>query len=118
MKVSRVIFQENNKCKGSFLAVCSIVLDEQLRLNDIRVYMGKDGKEYLVMPSKQDICKDIIKMNKLEEIKTPVNCTGSENCKYDEYFHPVDSDLYREMLEVVVNGYKRFRETGKQSYRP
>lgn len=118
MKVSRVILQDVDKHKGSFLATCSIVLDEQLKLNEIRLYKNREGKEYLVLPSKQDICKEILDMNKGNDIRTPVNCTDLKNCDYNEYFHPVDSFLYRELLEAVVSGYKSFLETGKSSYRP
>ncbi len=118
MKVSRVIFQDVEKHKGSFLATCSVVLDEQLKLNEIRLYKGRDNKNYLVLPSKQDICREILDLNKDIDIRTPVNCTDLKNVKYNEYFHPVDSFLYRELLDAIVKGYKNFIDTGKISYRP
>lgn len=119
MKISRVIFYEERCNRGSLLATCSVVLDECIKLNDIRLYRNKNtGKEYLVLPSKQDIYKRVEEANKGVNIDFPEDHSVSGKKKYDEFFHPVECYMYVELLECIKKGYDYFMKTGKVSYRP
>lgn len=111
MKVSKVVFRDSSHSKA--LAVCDIVLDDCLRLKDISLYCNEKGY-YLVMPSKQDVYQDIKKINKDKDVK----CPKTENKKYEEFFHPLSSDFYKELLSVVETGYERYKTTGKSYYKP
>lgn len=119
MRISRVIFYEEKCNRGSLLATCSIVLDECIKLNNIRLYKNwKKDQEYLVLPSKQDIYRRIEESNPGKDIVFPEESPKSSKKKYDEFFHPVECSMYVEMLECVKKGYEYFMETGKVSYRP
>lgn len=119
MKVSRVIFHPEGCCRGSLLATCSVILDECLRLNNIRLYSNKSsGEKYLVLPSKQDVYRNIKELNPNKNITFPENSVSCKNKKYEEYFNPVEISMYRELLNTIVEGYKNFTDTGKTSYRP
>lgn len=111
MKVTKVVFKDSSNSKA--LAVCDVILDDCLRLKDISLYHNKDGY-YLVMPSRQDVYQSVTKLNKDIEIKYP----KSENKEYEEFFHPLSSDLYRELLSNVKMGYKFRKKSGKNYYKP
>lgn len=119
MKISRVIFYEEKCNHGSLLATCSVVLDECIKLNDIRLYKNKKtDKEYLVLPSKQDVYKRVEEVNPGKSIVFPEGDSAFRKKKYDEFFHPVECYMYVEMLECIKAGYDYYMKTGKVSYRP
>lgn len=121
MKVTRVIINKSVEGHGTFLASCSIVLDGCLRLNDIRLFKNPTKGYYLILPSKQDVYKEVQSLNEGVDIQIP--CKDLEECEskkklYDEYFHPVESSFYKEILGVIKDGFKKFEKTGCIEYRP
>lgn len=121
MKITRVVIDESVKGHGTFLASCSIVLDDCLRLNDIRLFKNKVKGYYLILPSKQDIYKEVETINDGLNLalpcKEPKECT-SEKKIYDEFFHPIDSSFYKDILETIKEGYKKYEKTGCTKYKP
>lgn len=119
MKITRVIFYNEGCNRGRLLATCSVVLDECLKLNNIKMYKNaKTNEEYLILPSKQDIYNRLKKLNPNINIDFGENTSDLENCKYEEYFHPVECYMYRELLDIIRKGYEVYMKTGKNSYRP
>lgn len=93
------------------LAVCDVVLDNCLRVTDIKLYR-KNGKYYLVLPSKQDIYQAMSEVNKGIDLRFPSEspCVGGKTkCNYEEFYYPVNKEFYQELLNVVVEGYKKFK---------
>ena len=114
MKVTKVMFSDEKR-KGRFLASCSVILDDCLRLNNIRLING-DGGRYLILPSKQDVYKSILEENKGCEIKLPtipINNGLNEKGMYEEFFHPVKSDFYSSLLYAIEEAYESCCNEGK-----
>lgn len=109
MKITKIIFEEFDK-KEKSLAVCSIIFEDSLKLNKIKLYKNKDKGFYLVLPSKQDVYQEIEGLNEGTEIVLPSK--NSINKGYEEFFFPVESGLYKIMLSTVVECFPKFREKG------
>lgn len=94
----------------SYLAMCSIVIDDCLRLNEVRLYKSKtEASGYnLVFPSKQDVYRDVKKMNGDSEIVLPKNNRAKRDPKkqYEEFFHPLTNEAYSIILREVIKGYE------------
>lgn len=112
MKITRVIFEKEDK-KDKSLAVCSIVIEDSLKLNKIRLFK-RDGEFYLVLPSKQDVYTEVKDLNS-NNIKLP-KCENKEK-PYEEFFFPLESKLYKVMLTTIVSCFSKFKEEGIQSFR-
>lgn len=118
MKVTRVIVHENKARRGKPLLLCSVVLDDCLMISDIRLFSGEKGY-YLCLPSKQDVFREVQDLNGAVELELPSSrCEEDGNKKYEEFYHPVDSEFYRELLGVVVGAYDLWKDTGRVSLRP
>lgn len=105
--VTKVLYKWNEAelREKKAVAICDIVLDSKLKLRDVRLYR-KEGKYFLVFPSKQDLYKKIQQMNPNIELNLPLPKDGGvENSKFEEFFFPVDSAFYAQLLEIVVDGY-------------
>lgn len=113
MKITRIIFEDND-IKDKSLAVCSIVLDDSLRLNEIRLYRNNKGY-YLVLPSRQDIYQEVQEMNSKSNIELPKN--EKEGKEYEEFFFPLENSLYKVMLSTVVECFSKRKENGTKSFR-
>ena len=119
MKVTKVTFEESDSIAKS-LAVCSIVLDDCLKISEINLYRNEKGY-YLVLPSRKTVYEEIEKTNPEVEFKYPKKQEESNSSKkkmYEEFFYPVESFLYKELLKAVVEGYSQYKHKGKWSYRP
>ena len=114
MNVTRVVYYESDKLNTGQLVSCSVVLDDCLRLNDIKLFKDNTRGYFLVLPNKSDIYKEVSHCNK-GKIVMP---NGSDTRHYGELFHPVDSLFYSKLLGIVQSGYKYYKETGRKSYRP
>lgn len=112
MKITKIIYKDSAISKS--LALCSVVLDDCLKLENISLYHSKEKGYYLVMPSKQDVYQNVEKCNKGKELKLP----KGENKKYEEFFHPLSADFYKELLSSVEIGYERYKKEGKICYKP
>lgn len=113
MKITRIIFEDND-IKDKSLAVCSIVLDDSLRLNEIRLYKNNKGF-YLVLPSRQDIYQEVQKVNSKNIIELPKK--EKEDKPYEEFFFPLENSLYKAMLATVVDCFSKRKENGTKSFR-
>lgn len=105
--VTKVVYKwdEAELREKKAVAICDIVLDSKLKLRDVRLYR-KEGKYFLVFPSKQDLYKKIQQMNPGLKLNLPLpRNSGVENGKFEEFFFPVDSAFYAQLLEIVVDGY-------------
>lgn len=122
MKVTRIKYSKqipDNKA----LTTCSVVLDDCLMLDGIRLFHSKSKGYYLVLPSKQDVYQEVVALNKDVELSIPKGKTQQEEKKqngksYEEYFYPLKSELYKEMLECIIDGYEWCKENRVWSYRP
>lgn len=106
MEVTRVVFYVTDRAKKP-LAVCSVILDDELRLNDIQLFKNENGY-FLTLPSKQDIYQDVENLNKGLSVVFPKNalsCNGKK--RYEEFFHPLCNTLYKKVLNRVVMEYEK-----------
>lgn len=85
------------------LAKCSVVLDDCLMLNGIKIFDGAKGK-YLVLPERKENSKK--------------GKDSTEDRKGDEIYHPVDKAFFDAFSKVVVEGYELCQSKGGSSYRP
>lgn len=107
MVVTKINYFPINRVKESQpLARCSVVLDNCLKLNDIKIFVGKDGR-YIVFPDRADLTK----------YSCECQNTLSKN-KGNECFHPVGRGFYEELKGIVLDGYARFERDGEYVYRP
>ena len=103
MKITKVRFYDICEVKNSsFLFRCSVVLDDCLALNDIKVLSGRKGL-YVVMPE-----------SSIDKRKSGV----SMNFKSDDVFHPVNKRFFLYMSDIILDGYQKLREEGDSVYYP
>lgn len=107
MDVTRVVFYGKDRNKKA-LAACSVVLDDELRLNDILLFKGEKGY-FLILPSRQDVYQEVQKLNGDIEVVFPKNTLDGTNSKkkYEEFFHPLKGGLYKNILNAVVTEYEK-----------
>lgn len=117
MNITRVVYGNCSNKKGSYLVCCSVVLDDCLRLNDIRLFKDDIRGYFLVLPNKSDIYKEVIAYNKKCDRRIEVPECGTQK-HFRELYHPVDSDFYNRLLNTIVDGYNSMIKTGRVSYRP
>lgn len=119
MKVTRVVFQHLVK-EGDkqFLGLVSVVLDDCLRLNRIRLFK-RGEKCYLILPSDKDIFDSIVEANEGVELVMPEEPSSSKSKKvYNEFYNPVESSFYSYLLNTILDGYDYCVENGKNCYIP
>lgn len=120
MKVTRVIVHGSSVKQGRPLCVCSVVFDDCLMINHIRLFQGDNGY-YLCFPSKQDIYKEVQDLNKDNPVVCPSQTydENDEGCKkYDEFYHPLDRMFYYDLRSIIVSAYIMWKETGRSSIKP
>lgn len=107
MNVTRVVLYSKDRCKKA-LAVCSVILDDELRLNDLSLFKNKNGY-FLILPSRQDVYQEVESLNSGVSIQFPKNSLAGTNSKkkYEEFFHPLKGGLYKKILEAVVAEYEK-----------
>lgn len=107
MEVTRVVFYSKEWHKKS-LASCSVVIDDELRLNDISLFKNQSGY-FLILPSKQDIYQEVEALNSGVDIEFPKNSLEGTNSKkkYEEFFHPLKGGLYKKILDAIVAEYEK-----------
>lgn len=109
MKVTRVIIKPT-KTGDRILAHCAVVLDDALRLDSIELRESEETGMYLTLPSKQGIYKEIISLNHGTQVNLPRNrrtVNSNPNRKhFEEFYYPVDSSFYKELLNEIVTAYK------------
>jgi hypothetical protein len=99
--------------------MCDVVIEDSLKLCDICLYKNDSSDYFLVFPSKQDVYRDVQLFNK-EEVKFPPlssACTSRKK-QFEEFYYPMSSDFYKELLQLVVDGYLLSKKTKKNSYIP
>lgn len=111
MYITKIIFEDKDR-EDKSLAICSIILDDSLKLNKIRLFYKPCKGYYLVLPSKQDVFQEIQSLNEDTEILLP----KSEK-PYEEFFFPVRNSLYQGILEEVVRCFKEYKSSGKRSFK-
>lgn len=110
MEITRVVFEKHGSCKS--LATCSVVLDDCLQLNNIRLYKNNKNKEYyLVLPSKQDVYQEVKNKNK------GINLEVKKETGYEEFYHPVNPSFYKKLLVTVSECYSEFKTNKKFVFR-
>lgn len=103
MKITKVSYYDiGNSNSKSFLAKCSIVLDDVVIVHDIRILNGCGGR-YIVMPEKS---------------KYKNSNSSNMNKKSDDVFHPVNQSYFSYMVDVILKGYKIFEKEGIKVYNP
>lgn len=113
VKITRVLFEKEDKNDKS-LAVCSIIFDDSLKLNGIKLYKSEEKGYYLVLPSKQDDYREVQELNPDVKLNVPVNKDPKK--QYEEFFFPLDSLLYKSMLRTVTYCFEKFKEEGRLSF--
>lgn len=125
LEVTKVVLNPHRKVPHRTLSVCSIVLDDALRLNDIQLCEKEDGR-YLILPSRQDVYRTIGVLNKGKDLVLPEANRGSEtndtvkqqNKKYEEFFHPLVKGLYDVMLTACSTAYDELNGSEETVWRP
>lgn len=107
MKVTKVIVHKVLEGSSS-QAICSAVLDDCLKLSDILLCKNDEGF-FLILPSKQDVYKEVNTLNEGISIKYPVN--HREKCKrFEEFYHPVSRDFYIYLRDSIVDAYLKCKD--------
>lgn len=110
MKITRVKYDvKGDKEKVGLVALCSIVLDNCLKMQSIKLCRKEDGEYYLIFPSKQDAFLELVRHNERQgkEIAIPERkSSNSKKTVYEEYFHPVTGEFYVEIKDTLVKGYE------------
>jgi len=114
MNITKIIFEEFSR-KEKSLAVCSIIFEDSLKLNKIKLYKNNEKGFYLVLPSKQDIYQEIEGLNEGKNLILPTK--KSTDRQYEEFFFPIESELYKKMLSTVLECFPIFREKGVLVFR-
>lgn len=106
MDITKIKYYDIGKSNDSiYLGKCSVVLEESIILNDIRIFNGKKGR-YIVMPRK-------------ENLKNDSSCGDSSMIeKYKDVFHPVRKSFYSFLSRVILRGYDNMLKTGETIYFP
>jgi DNA-binding cell septation regulator SpoVG len=108
LEVTRVILYKSVHNKKA-VTMCAVVLADALRINDIALYKKKEsGEYYLVMPSRQDVYKEVQTMNKGTQLRLPKNVMEEQEGRksYEEYFFPLSKELYYAVLDAVKSEYE------------
>lgn len=127
MRITRVVYTHGNcgvtfhsKGRGekSYLATCAIIFDDCFRINDVRLFCKESLENaYLVLPSRQDTFREVSVCNKKYLLSMP-KWWSKINTPYCEYYHPLKTDFYKYMLQVVLEGYKSCLKDGSCVYHP
>ena len=112
MKITKILYKASVTSKA--LVLCSVVLDDCLKLENISLYHNNEKGYYLVMPSKQDVYQSVEKCNKGKDLVFP----KKEGKKYEEFFFPLSANFYKDLLLSVEKGYERYKKDGKKCYIP
>ena len=101
MKITKVKYYDTKEHRNpKFLACCSVVIDNVLMLNGIRILSGEKGR-YIIMPIRKQI-KESATMKKNSE----------------DVFHPVKQEYFAYMSEVILKGYEIYEGKGSTVYLP
>jgi len=106
MKITRVVI-EKHKDTDKSLAICSVVLDDCLKLSEIKLFRNSDGF-YLCLPSKQDIYRELEEINSNVVIKRPERAE-IKGKMYEEFYNPVVSSFYKMLLDSITREYVRVK---------
>ncbi len=126
MKVTKVMLYTRRKAPH-ILTFCSVFLDDSFKVNDIQLCeKGENGERFLIFPSRQDIYDYIGKLNKgsgvdivLPEVNSAtVSTSDKKNRKYEEFFHPVNAEDYKNILNACSSAYDALNGTDKTTWRP
>lgn len=102
MLITKVKFYDVCDVEGSkFLAKCTVILDDCMALNDIKVLNGNKGV-YVAMPNK-GVC---------------VENSVLENFKREDLFHPVSRGFFFYMSDTILKGYDILVKDGEKTYYP
>lgn len=116
MNITRVKYDiKNEKDNVGLIALCTVVVEDCLKLSGIKLCRQDNGDYYLILPSKQDAFLELAQHNqKLGiNISVPGRSNGrSKKVFYEEYFHPVTGEFYAQLKGAVVKGYKNKLVTG------
>lgn len=116
MKVTKVVFTKEKR-SNMFLASCSVVLDDVLKLTNIRL-IHEDDRRYLILPSKEDYFKRVQDLNPDTELQAPESYfSHKSNGQFEEFFFPLTGEFYKELLESVSKAYEECCKTGSYVYR-
>ena len=108
MQVTKIHYQLLERKNNSYpLAKCSVILDDCLKLDEIRIYDGAKGK-YVTFPGKFRFQKDDDGNRRLVVDK------GRKN----EYYHPVDKGFAKYLKDIITEGYTQLFENGVFVYEP
>jgi DNA-binding cell septation regulator SpoVG len=106
MKITKVkYFLVDRKNPSYPIARCSVVIDDVLKLDGLRLYEGAKGK-YLAYPER-------VKPEQFEDMENSANRTHK-----NEYYHPVERDYAKYFERVIIEGYKKVIESGEFIYMP
>lgn len=107
MEITRITFEKQDITDKS-LAVCSIVLDDCLKLSNIKLFKNSTGF-YLCLPSKQDVYQEVEEVNPCVVIKRPErNNRNGKN--YEEFYNPVVSSFYKMLLDSITREYTALKK--------
>ena len=102
MEITRITFEKQDITDKS-LAVCSVVLDDCLKLSDIKLFKNSNGF-YLCLPSKQDIYQEVEEANPCMVIKRPERKIAKGK-NYEEFYNPVVASFYKMLLDSITKEY-------------
>lgn len=103
MQVTKVYLSEP-PVPETVLAYCTVILDNELQVNDIQLKGSLKSGVYILMPATRDRSGRILKRK-----------DGFTN---RDVVHPVSRLLQDHIKSVILDGYKHLQSTGKTVYHP
>lgn len=104
MKVTKVRYYLLERKNNTYpLARCSVIMDDVLKLDGIRLYDGAKGK-YIAYPEKPKANPEDARDPKLRH--------------KNEFYHPVERDFSSYLESVIIKGYQKLVEQGSFIYIP
>lgn len=116
MKITKIVYKESNN-KDKALAECDIVLDDVLKVTNVRLYHKKGGF-YLVFPSKQDMAKEVLDENKGKDLVIPACLSPDRRKDWEEFYYPIDARFYESVRDTIVEGYEVVKSQPSKTYIP
>lgn len=92
MKITKVKYFFIDKVKDNQpIAKCSVVFEDCLKVNDIKIFDGKKGK-YIVFPVRADLIR-------FKESEKDISSQKNTEC-----CHPVQREFYKYISDTLLNG--------------
>ena len=119
MEITKIIYNDAKDYPKNVLAVCSVIFDDVFKITNLCLCEKRDsGTKFIIMPSEMNTVRKIENLNPETSFNLPEFRLQSNKDTCEEFYHPVSSDFYQNLLNAVIEGYNSCKDLGRCSYRP